>query len=160
MSQRGQLILDPQGEYANDNTQDGTAIAGIGDRHVRIYRFGASAAQAHVRPLGINFFDPAQIEAVQSMIAEQLRTDGNSGYVRDFAGTEFSDVDGDWRRTAHAQRGRLLLYAALLRADFTAPHRNPDSTNPYTIALSISSDLRDAVTNQSQTSGNELKITV
>lgn len=144
----GQLIFDPQGEYANDNTQDGTAIAAIGDRHVRIYRFGAGDEQAHVRPLGINFFDPAQIEAVQSMIAEQLRTDGNSGYVRDFAGTEFGDVDGDRRRTAHAQRGRLLLYAALLRAGFTAPLRIPGSTNPYSIVLPIKSDLRDAITNQ------------
>ncbi len=113
--------------------QDGTAIAGIGDRHVRIYRFGASAAQAHVRPLGINFFDPAQIEAVQSMIAEQLRTDGNSGYVRDFAGTEFSDVDGDWRRTAHAQRGRLLLYAALLRADFRLSRHRCGSSRGFLV---------------------------
>jgi Helicase HerA, central domain len=50
----GQLIFDPQGEYANDNTQDGTAIAAVSERHVRIYRFGARAEQAHVRPLGIN----------------------------------------------------------------------------------------------------------
>lgn len=144
----GQLIFDPQGEYANDNTQDGTAIAAIGERHVRIYRFGAGAEQAHVRPLGINFFDPAQIEAVQSMIAEQLRVDGNSGYVRDFAGTEFGDVQSDRRRTAHAQRGRLVLYAALLRAGFTAPQRNPGTTFPYSVLVPIKSDLRTALINK------------
>lgn len=144
----GQLIFDPQGEYANDNTQDGTAIAAIGERHVRIYRFGARAGQQHVRPLGINFFDPAQIEAVQSMIAEQLRTDGNSGYVRDFAGTDFADVDGDRRRTSHAQRGRLLLYAGLLRAGFSAPQHNPGVDVAYSILVPIKSELRDAIVNQ------------
>lgn len=143
----GQLIFDPQGEYANDNTQDGTAIAAVGERYVRIYRFGATGGQEHVRPLGINFFDPAQIEAVQSMIAEQLRTDGNSGYVRDFAGTDFADVDQDRRRTAHAQRGRLLLYAALLRAGFQAPRLNPGSPNPYSVVVPIKAELRDAITN-------------
>jgi len=141
----GQLIFDPQGEYANDNTQDGTAIAGIGDRHVRIYRFGAGAGRAHVRPLGINFFDPAQIEAVQSMIAEQLRTDSNSGYVRDFAGTDFGDVDNDRQRTCHAQRGRLLLYASLLKANFRAPSRNPGTNYPYSVTVPIRRELREAI---------------
>ena len=61
----GQLIFDPQGEYANPNSQDGTHIAAIGEEHVRIFKFGADGLQSHVRPLGINFFDPAQIDAVQ-----------------------------------------------------------------------------------------------
>lgn len=56
----GQLIFDPQGEYANDNVQDGSAIAAIGEDHVRIYRFGATPG-THVRPLGINFFDEARV---------------------------------------------------------------------------------------------------
>ena len=39
----GQLILDPQGEYANPNTQDGTELAAIGVDHVVIYKFKADA---------------------------------------------------------------------------------------------------------------------
>lgn len=141
----GQLIFDPQGEYANDNTQDGSAIAAIGSRHVRIFKFGADGSQPHVRPLGINFFDPAQIEAVQGLIADQLRIEGNSGYVRDFAATEFSDVAQDARKTAHAQRGRLLLYASLLRAGFEAPRRNAGTTYPYSVVFAIKQELRIAV---------------
>lgn len=142
----GQLIFDPQGEYANDNTQDGSAIAAIGDRHVRIYRFGAGPGQGHVRPLGINFFDPAQIEAVQSMIADQLRISDNAGYVRDFAGTSFADVERDWDQIKRAQRGRLLLYASLLRADFAAPTHNPGTQFPYTVLIQINARLRQSLT--------------
>ena len=46
----GQLILDPQGEYANPNLQDGTELAAIGPQHVVIYKFGTGGNQANVRP--------------------------------------------------------------------------------------------------------------
>lgn len=141
----GQLIFDPQGEYANDNTQDGSAIAAIGEKHVRIFKFGADGSQPHVRPLGINFFDPAQIEAVQGLIADQLRVEGNSGYVRDFAATEFSDVADDYGKTAHAQRGRLLLYASLLRAGFEAPRLTAGTSYRYSVVFAIKQELRAAV---------------
>src|SRR5207253_2579640 len=48
----GQLIFDPQGEYANPNAQDGTELAAIGERHVVIYKFGADGSIPNVRPLG------------------------------------------------------------------------------------------------------------
>jgi hypothetical protein len=141
----GQLIFDPQGEYANDNTQDGSAIAAIGEKHVRIFKFGADGSQSHVRPLGINFFDSAQIEAVQGLIADELRAEGNSGYVRDFAATEFSDVAHDYSKTAHAQRGRLLLYASLLRAGFEAPRLTAGTNYRYSVVFTIKQELRAAV---------------
>ncbi|WP_131816814.1 helicase HerA domain-containing protein [Nocardia salmonicida] len=116
----GQLIFDPQGEYANPNTQDGTEIAAIGEKHVRIFKFGADGSQPHVKPLSINFFSVNQIDAVQSLISDQLSTD-DSGYVKDFAGTSFTDVSGDHSATNHAQRARLALYGALIRAGFAKP---------------------------------------
>lgn len=138
----GQLIFDPQGEYANPNTQDGTHIAAIGERHVRIFKFGADGSQPHVRPLGINFFDPAQIDAVQGLIADKLRSDGSAGYVNDFASTQFGDVPGDYSQTARAQRGRLLLYGCLLRAGFESPQYNAGTTFPYSVVVSINQKLR------------------
>ncbi|WP_280333231.1 helicase HerA domain-containing protein [Nocardia wallacei] len=116
----GQLIFDPQGEYANPNTQDGTEIAAIGEKHVRIFKFGADGSQPHVKPLSINFFSANQIDAVQSLISDQLSTE-DVGYVKDFAGTSFADVQGDHSATAHAQRARLVLYGALMRAGFEVP---------------------------------------
>lgn len=116
----GQLIFDPQGEYANPNTQDGTEIAAIGEKHVRIFKFGADGSQPHVKPLSINFFSENQIDAVQSLISDQLSTD-DAGYVKDFAGTSYGDVPGDQSATTHAQRARLALYGALMRAGFDVP---------------------------------------
>lgn len=141
----GQLIFDPQGEYANPNTQDGTEIAAIGAKHVRIYKFGANDTQPHVRPLGVNFFDPAQIEAVQGLIADKLRSDGSAGYVNDFAATEFTDVTGDYGKTIRAQRGRLILYAALLQADFGVPQFNAGTNYPYSVLFSMREELRTEV---------------
>src|SRR4051794_4280211 len=116
----GQLIFDPQGEYANANTQDGTEIAAIGAKHVSIYKFGADGSQAHVKPLNINFFSENQIDAVQGLISEALSGEG-SGYVKDFAGTSYADVPGDRSASTHAQRARMVLYGALMRAGFSVP---------------------------------------
>jgi hypothetical protein len=142
----GQLIFDPQGEYANPNSQDGTHIAAIGEKHVRIFKFGADGSQSHVRPLGINFFDPAQIDAVQGLIADKLRSEGSAGYVNDFASTQFGDVAGDYQQTNRAQRGRLLLYGCLLRASFTPPQYSAGTTFQYSVVISINQNLRAAVT--------------
>src|SRR5262249_20879292 len=116
----GQLIFDPQGEYANPNTQDGTEIAAIGERHVRIFKFGADGSEPHVKPLAINFFSANQIDAVQTLISDQLST-ADAGYVKAFAGTSYGDVPGDQSATTHAQRARLALYGALMRAGFEVP---------------------------------------
>lgn len=115
----GQLIFDPQGEYANANTQDGTEIAAIGANHVRIFKFGADGSQAHVKPLNINFFAENQIDAVQGLIADQLSSE-DSGYVKDFAGTSYADDPSDPYNPQPA-RARLALYGALQRAGFAVP---------------------------------------
>ena len=124
----GQLIFDPQGEYANPNTQDGTELAAIGAGHVVIYKFGADASTPNVRPLGFNFFDQAQIHAVRDLITAAL-VDANADYVRAFVQADFAGdpLVGDtndeaYQRSNRAARGRLLLYGALAKADFRVPH--------------------------------------
>lgn len=116
----GQLIFDPQGEYANANTQDGTEIAAIGANHVSIYKFGADGSRAHVKPLNINFFSENQLDAVQGLIADTLSNE-DSGYVKDFAMASFGDVPGDYSQTTQARRARLPLYGALMKANFAVP---------------------------------------
>ncbi|MEU0792432.1 DUF87 domain-containing protein [Amycolatopsis sp. NPDC005961] len=115
----GQLIFDPQGEYANPNTQDGTHIAAIGAKHVRIFKFGADGSQPHVKPLSINFFAENQIDAVQGLIANQLSGE-DSGYIKDFASASYAD-DPVNSFNAHPGRARMVLYGALMRAGFTVP---------------------------------------
>lgn len=122
----GQLLFDPAGEYANPNVQDNTALADIGHDHVRIYRYGASSSEPHVRPLGINFFDPKQIKVVQSTVTDALA--GESDYVKAFNAADFSGeaIEGfspgeNAQRSMHAAKGRLLLYGSLIKAGFPVP---------------------------------------
>jgi hypothetical protein len=148
----GQLVLDPQGEYANPNTQDGTEIAAIGERRVVIYKFGASSTTPNVRPLGINFLDPAQIDAVKGMVASTL-AEGTADYVRAFVGADFSgapvqgESQGDAiQRQARAERGRLLLYGALARADFPVPQQAADNPQyPWRAWVTMTGALADAI---------------
>ncbi|WP_250279858.1 DUF87 domain-containing protein [Frankia sp. Cppng1_Ct_nod] len=153
----GQLIFDPQGEYANPNTQDGTELAAIGERHVLIYKFGANGAASNVRPLGVNFFDPAQIDAVKSFIVSTL-ADQSSDYIRAFVQADFTgqQVPGEeprefQRRQAHATRGRLLVYGALAKADFGIPQsgRGPDGRVwPWQAGVIMAGDLADVLDKQ------------
>lgn len=134
----GQLIFDPQGEYANPNTQDGTEIAAIGSSHVRIFKFGADGTQPHVKPLNINFYSENQIDAVQGLISDVLSSD-EAGYVKDFAGTSY-DNDPENPYNPHPARARMVLYAALKRAGFVLPDR-------LQVGINIKSELQTAATN-------------
>jgi Helicase HerA, central domain len=154
----GQLIFDPQGEYANPNTQDGTELAAIGIDHVVIYKFGrAQNGQPNVRPLGINFFDPAQMDGAKALIAGAL-ADAAADYVQGFLMADFegdrleSDTEGEAReREADANRGRLLLYGALAKADFAIPqqHPAPDGKRyPWRAWVTMKKELADALEQQ------------
>ena len=153
----GQLIFDPQGEYANPNTQDGTELAAIGERHVVIYKFGADGRQPNVRPFGINFFDPAQIDAVKAVVAPALAGQA-SDYVRAFVEADFSGLPVPGRssaenasRQAHASRGRLLVYGALAKADFDVPHEHPDPNGrmwPWRAWVPMRRELADELDRQ------------
>jgi hypothetical protein len=160
----GQLIFDPQGEYANPNTQDGTELAAIGTDHVVIYKFGADDSRRNVKPLGFNFFDPAQIDAVKAMITAAL-ADAASDYIRafvlaDFKGDQLSGETPDEaiQRKVRAERGRLLLYGALAKADFVIPqtHIAPDGKEwPWRAWLSMRKALVDAL--QAQFGADKVK---
>lgn len=122
----GQLLFDPHGEYANPNPQDaGMALADIGPAHVTIYQFGADGSNNQVKPLQINFFDENQLDAARQIMASVLSSDG-ADYVKTFLDADYGydlHCDGEMNRSqaAHAQRGRLALYATLLRAGFQPP---------------------------------------
>lgn len=142
----GQLIFDPQGEYANANVQDESAIAGLGADHVRIYKFGADGNEgAHVKPLAVNFFDVKQIGTVQGLIAATLSQQGSAGYVADFAATDFAGGadPSDFSSKNHASRGRLGLYAALIRAGFRRPSN-------FSVDVSMKREFADAITQELQ----------
>jgi hypothetical protein len=122
----GQLLFDPQGEYANPNSQDDdTALAQLGG-DVVIYRFGARADEVGVRPLQINFYDPAQIDAAQEVIGNVLAGSASGEYINNFIGAELAEPqpgpDGQVNRSRanRAARARFCFYALLAKAGFQA----------------------------------------
>ena len=120
----GQLIFDPQGEYANVNDQDQTGLRLLGDAsRVRIYRLGADGSDSQVLPLAMNFFDAANFDAVvdfvNSMVNDQF---GTYAYVKSFTAINWTEPDrvadpGDWVTWTKAVLG---LYGILVECGITA----------------------------------------
>ena len=110
---------------------------------MRIFKFGADGSQAHVRPLAVNFFDVKQISTVQGLISATLSAQGSAGYVADFAATDFTGGSdpSDFQGSNHASRGRLGLYAALIRAGFKTP-------TGFSVEVSMKREFADMLTGQ------------
>lgn len=121
----GQLIFDPQGEYANVNKQDQTGLRLLGDEDsVRIYRLGANGSDPQVLPLAMNFFDPANFDAVvdfvNSVVNDQF---GTYAYVKTFTSINWTEPDrvadrGDWITWTKAVLG---MYGLLVECGISAP---------------------------------------
>lgn len=122
-TQVGQLIFDPQGEYANVNAQDQTGLRLLGDAdRVRIYRMGATGADAQVRPLAMNFYDRANFDAVVDFVNSAVNEQyGGYAYVKAFTAINWSEPDrnadyGDWLTWTKAVVG---LYGLLAECGIT-----------------------------------------
>ncbi|MFF7447344.1 MULTISPECIES: helicase HerA domain-containing protein [unclassified Streptomyces] len=128
----GQLIFDPQGEYANVNEQDktGLRLLGIGSDRVRIYKMMPDPNDDQEFPLAVNFHDTNEFPMVWEILGDSL-ADMNASYANAFKtarllepdrddypiGTagdrEYYDVLGD------VQRGKLAFYALLAKAGYS-----------------------------------------
>ncbi|MDQ3632832.1 MAG: ATP-binding protein [Actinomycetota bacterium] len=121
----GQLIFDPAGEYAEENPQDGTALAKLSDTDVVRYRFGARAdeleAETNLRPLALNLFDETQIQSARDLVNHHALSENESQYVKAFIAAKVLDPpdphDPSYHsERTHARRSRGLFYATLLKA--------------------------------------------
>ncbi|GAA2845572.1 hypothetical protein Acy02nite_47070 [Actinoplanes cyaneus] len=119
----GQVIFDPQGEYANVNKQDGTGLRRLGDEAtVRIYRFGADNSDPQIRPLGMNFFDLAYFDVAASFVnSSVLEQYGSYAYVKNFTSINWEEPPrtspSEW---AAWSRARLGFYGLLSLCEFRA----------------------------------------
>jgi hypothetical protein len=138
----GQLLFDPAGEYAYVNVQDNTALSAIGQEHVRIYRYGASAADIAgglIRPLQVNFYAEDQLVTAQTVISQELASaTTTANYVKNFLSAELIAPPDDFGKVARASRARLAFYALLAKAGFDCPDGTP-------FRASIKGDLVDAI---------------
>ena len=120
----GQLIFDPQGEYANPNEQDGTALRLLGAEWVRVYKLRPDPAKAEERPLNCNFFDPANIEIAHSFCVGAINQMANTGsYTAGFVSATLAPPGtiGDTAERYEMERALFAFYATLAEANFAIP---------------------------------------
>jgi hypothetical protein len=139
----GQLIFDPQGEYANVNDQDGTGLRLLGDtaQEVRVYKNKPDPAEAVERPLRINFLDPDSLQTVWAMVQQEVATGASAGtqYMAGFRAVSMErPAPSDFSAINHFERNRLAFYALLHRAGVTGDL--PD------IRVSLRKDLVEELT--------------
>jgi hypothetical protein len=135
-SKIGQLIFDPQGEYANVNEQDktGLRLLGLDSDLVHIYKMKPKANDSQEFPLAVNFFDTDELPMIWGLIQDSLSDVGTS-YANAFKAAKVLDPDrsdypsgtaGDnefYAARTESQRAQLAFYAMLAKAGFTGPKR-------------------------------------
>ncbi|TFE24629.1 DUF87 domain-containing protein [Frankia sp. B2] len=147
----GQLIFDPQGEYANVNKQDktGLRLLGQGADWVKVYKFGADPQDPQEVPLTANFFGRTELPVAWDMICDFSST-VDAGYAVAFRSAEImdpnpqdfpgGDKDPDYHKIrTSAARGRFAFYSTLAKAGFTVPSRWPG------IKFAMAGKLADAI---------------
>lgn len=141
----GQLIFDPQGEYANVNEQDQTGLRLLGDTadQVRIYKERPDASKPVERALRINFLDPATLSTVWAMVQQEVAESSSSGaqYMAGFRGVTMEAPDpSDFSAFNHFERNRVAFYALLDRAGISGPL----APTRVTLGAALISDLPSA----------------
>ncbi|MEV4216810.1 DUF87 domain-containing protein [Nonomuraea sp. NPDC049725] len=150
-SKIGQLIFDPQGEYANVNEQDktGLRLLGLGSDLVHIYKMKPKADDSQEFPLAVNFFDTDELPMIWGLIQDSLSDVGTS-YANAFKAAKVLDPDrsdypsgtaGDnefYGARVESQRAQLAFYAMLAKAGFTGPKRG------FSILFKMNKGVREA----------------
>ncbi|WP_432854849.1 ATP-binding protein [Amycolatopsis sp. CA-161197] len=127
----GQLIFDPQGEYASINQQDktGLRLLGLGTDLVKIYTMSPNLNDPQEHPLAINFYNTRLLDMAWGSVVDAL-AEYNTGYANAFKTAKILDPDRDdfpsgqagekeyWEAVGDAQRGRLAFYGTLSKANF------------------------------------------
>ncbi|WP_064116898.1 ATP-binding protein [Pseudomonas fluorescens] len=112
----GQLIFDVNGEYANDNPQDGNrSLRSANESKCKVYAL-TNRAETPSSPLRLNFFEQPEstIEILGAMLAQDNRS---SGYIASFSSAKLPDIPSVAsmpidERTRPARK--ILIYWAIL----------------------------------------------
>lgn len=147
----GQLIFDPQGEYASVNRQDNTGLRllGLGTDLVKIYTMRPNPNSSQEYPLAINFYNTKQLPLVWDLVLDAL-SEANSSYASAFKAAKiFEPERGDfpagstgdhdyWGAVDDAHKGCLGFYATLSKANFTA-----GSARGFSVRFKMAKPMRE-----------------
>ncbi|NCP98237.1 DUF87 domain-containing protein [archaeon] len=138
----GQIIFDPNGEYANENLQDkddktgeAQAVKGLWKipvnqkigkaEDVQIYSLGEHKNDPNRIIMKINFYDDKLVHVGKDLIDNKIDTDGansSAHYIRNFINLHFEEPPkGDPGATTRYERKMLVYKTLLSKSDFTPP---------------------------------------
>lgn len=149
----GQLIFDPQGEYARINKQDktGLRLLGRGTDLVKIYTMRPKPGEEQEYPLALNFFNTTQLPLAWDLVVDFLAEEGTA-YANAFKTAKILDADrgefpagpaGDreyWNAVDDSLRGRLAFYAILCKAGFRS-----GAAHGFSARFKMAKPLREAL---------------
>lgn len=119
----GQLIFDINGEYANDNPQDGNkSLRSANESRCVVYALTERSGTPS-KPLRLNFYEQPSscLEVLGSMLAQDGKA---SNYIRSFAGVRLLDISDlpalNESEKSRAVRKIQMYWAILKKAGFIA----------------------------------------
>lgn len=131
----GQIIFDPNGEYANENTQDKDAnnnpnsLKNIyqlytgSEKHDEVVTYGLTGHKNDLdrKLMKLNFFEEDNLNLGKSII-DSILMDSTSQFIKNFVQVTFEKPDENDTSATTRYRRRVLAYQALLaRAGFEVP---------------------------------------
>lgn len=134
----GQIIFDPNGEYANENVQDNnSAIKNIWQLlpqgtnkadEVVTYGITRHPNDPDRILMLLNFFEPSNTQIGKSII-DSLLSEDSTNYIKQFCQVSFDEPDPNDRSATTRHNRRLLAYRSVLaRAGFQVPQNLRAST--------------------------------
>jgi hypothetical protein len=150
----GQIVFDPNGEYANENVQDATGSGQNPNAIKNVWRSHPDGKAADVVTYGIlphsndptrrmmllNFYEDENLQVGKDIINSMLATDSTK-FIQSFVQVQFEVPDVTDRGATTRYYRRVLVYRALLAK---AGYAVPDNLSPQLSGL-FNKDLIEAL---------------